>query len=92
MYKIKVINISFLPRLYGVETMIHEYLVLVWHEKRRPKEVNNCNTNQRTKGQNMVNYQLWHLKKYHVLKILVDIIDHMDFKNSNIRYSKKKKK
>ena len=58
MYGIKVINIFFLPKTDGTEMMTHKYFVLVRKQKRRQKEVNNCYTYQRTKGQNMVNYQL----------------------------------
>ena len=40
----------------------------------------------------MITYQLWNISKYHGLKILVDLMDYMDFKNPNMRYPKKKKK
>ena len=39
----------------------------------------------------MANLQLCQLGKYHGLKILVDLIDHMDFKNSNMHYPKKER-
>ena len=92
MYKIKVMHISFPPRLDRTETMIRKYFLLVRHQKCRMKEVDICYTFQRTKGQNMVNYQIWHLIKYHGLKLLVYLIDNMDIKNPNIGYPKKENK
>ena len=59
MHKINVMQTSFLTRMDGTEKIIRKYFVLVRHQKLCPKEVNNCYTRQRTKGQNMVNYQLW---------------------------------
>ena len=67
-----------------METIISKYFVLVRHQKRRPREVDNCYTYQRKKVQHMVNYQLWQVCKYNGLKLLSDLIDHMDFKNTNI--------
>ena len=55
MYQIKFIHISLLPRMDGTETIIRKYFMLVWHHKRRPKEVNNCYTYQHKKGKTMVN-------------------------------------
>ena len=92
MYKIKVIHISLLSRINVTEMSIRKYFVLVRHQKLRPKEVNNCYTYQRNCFQNMVNYKLWWLRKYHGLKILVDLRDHMNIKNPNIIYPKKANK
>ena len=39
----------------------------------------------------MANYQISYLSKYHGLKLLVDPMDHIYFKNPNIRYPKRKK-
>ena len=59
-------------------------------------ESNNCYTCPHKKGQNMINYHLWYLSKYHGLNLSGDLsgdlIDPMDFKNPNIRYPKKEKK
>ena len=92
MYKIKVIHISFLTRLDVTEMIICKYSVLIWYQKRCPKEVDYCCTYQHTKGQDMENDQLRQLSKYHGLKLFVYLMGHMDFKNTNIRYPKKEKK
>ena len=41
MYKITVVHIYLPPRMDGTETMIREYFVVVRHQKRCLKEVNN---------------------------------------------------
>ena len=89
MYKIKVIHISFHPISDGTETMIRKYFVLVRNYKFRLKEVSNCYTCQLTKGPDIVHYQLWQLSKYHLVILLVDLVDHMDFKNPNKRDPKR---
>ena len=91
MYKIKVIHMSFLPILDERDMTTCKYFVLVGIRNSIQRKLIFLYLPMQ-KRSNMVNYQLCQLSKYHGLKLLVDLINHMNFKNPLIRFPKNKRK